>query len=196
MKDFSKIKKHVLDKLKKELPMDLYYHGMHHTLSVVDSINIICEHEKITSNELFLLNVGGLYHDIGFVHVYKNHEEEGCKIAKEELPKFGLSDDEVNIICGLIMATKIPQSPKTHLEQIIADADLEYLGTADYWDVGRTLFDELKIYMDVSNESQWNIIQMNFLKKHQYFTDFCKMYREPKKKEYLEQIIKIVENPD
>jgi predicted ABC-type exoprotein transport system permease subunit len=50
--------------------------------------------------------------------------------------------------------------------------------------------------MDVSNESQWNIIQMNFLKKHQYFTDFCKMYREPKKKEYLEQIIKIVENPD
>ena len=49
-------------------------------------------------------------------------------MAKEELPKFGLSEKDIELICGMIMATKIPQNPKTKLEKIIADADLEYLG--------------------------------------------------------------------
>jgi uncharacterized protein len=77
----------------------------------------------------------------------------------------------------MVMATKIPQSPKTKLERIIADADLEYLGTDDFKRIGRTLFDEIQIYLNVESERQWNIIQMNFLKTHQYHTDFCKKNR-------------------
>jgi hypothetical protein len=68
------------------------------------------------------------------------------------------------------MATKIPQNPKNKLEYIIADADLEYLGTDDFERIGRTLFEEIKLYLGVESERQWNIIQMNFLKSHTYYT--------------------------
>ena len=94
------------------------------------------------------------------------------------------------------MATKIPQSPNTKLEKIIADADLEYLGTNAFDKVSRTLFEEIKIYLNVESERQWNIIQMNFLKNHHYFTNFCIKNREAEKQKHLSEITKIVESYD
>ena len=55
-------------------------------------------------------------------------------------------------ICGMIMATKIPQSPKNYLEQILCDADLDYLGRDDFYDIGGTLFKELKTYNVLDTE--------------------------------------------
>ncbi len=192
MRNLKEIETHIIGKLKKELPRDLYYHGVHHTLDVLHSAEMIGQAEKISDEEMFLLKVAVLYHDCGFLKVYKNHEEVGCEMARADLPGFGLSKNEIEIICGMIMATKIPQEPKTHLEQIIADADLEYLGTDQFERIGRTLFEEVKIYLGVEGERQWNIIQMNFLKRHHYFTDFCKKHREEAKQKHLGVIEQIV----
>ena len=192
MKNYKEIEDYVIGKLKKELPKDLYYHGLHHTLDVLRSAQMIGKEEKITDEEMNLLKVAVLYHDSGFTKVYRNHEEVGCDMAREDLPKFGFSEKDIETICGMIMATKIPQAPTTHLEKIIADADLEYLGTDDFDKIGKTLFEEIKIYLDVESERQWNIIQMNFLKRHKYFTAFCKKNREAEKEKHLKEIEKIV----
>lgn len=193
MTNYKAVEDHVIAKLKKELPKDLYYHGLHHTLDVLRSAEMIGKDEKISEHDMYLLKVAVLYHDSGFTRVYKNHEEVGCDLAREELPQFGFSKDEIEVICGMIQATKIPQKPNTKLEEIIADADLEYLGTDNFEKVGRTLFEEIKIYLDVESERQWNIIQMNFLKTHKYFTAFCKKNREAAKQAHLERVIKIIE---
>ena len=194
MKNFKEVEQHVLGKLKRELPKELFYHGAHHTLDVLHSAITIGKDEKISDDEMLLLKVAVLYHDLGFTRVYKDHEEVGIEIAREELPGFGFNKKEIDIIAGMIMATKIPQNPKTQLERIIADADLEYLGRDDFETVGKTLFEEMKVYLDVESERQWNIIQMNFLKSHHYHTAYCKRNREAKKNQYLDQIIKIVES--
>lgn len=194
MKNYPEIEDHVIGKLKRELPKDLYYHGYHHTLDVLRSAQMIGKAENLTDYEMYLLKVAVLYHDIGFTLTYKNHEEKGCDIAAKELKEFGFSDEEVLKIRGMIMSTKIPQSPKTKLEMVIADSDLEYLGTGNFESIGRTLFEEMKIYMNVEGEEHWNIIQMNFLKSHHYFTDYCKKHREAQKQEHLDRIIRIVES--
>lgn len=192
MKNFKEVEQHIVGILKRDLPNNLYYHGLHHTIDVLRSAEMIGKEEKLTEHEMLLLKVAVLYHDAGFISVYRNHEVEGCKMAKANLPAFGFSDKEIEIICGMIMATKIPQNPQNKLENIIADADLEYLGTNDFERIGRTLFEEIKIYLDVESERQWNIIQLNFLKSHKYYTDFCKKHREPRKLKNLEKIEKIV----
>lgn len=196
MKNFKDIERHIISRLQRDLPGNLYYHGLHHTMDVLHAAEMIGKAEKISEHEMLLLKVAVLYHDSGFVRVYKNHEEEGCTMAKNDLPEFGFSEDEIETICGMVMATKIPQSPKTKLERIIADADLEYLGTDDFKRIGRTLYEEIKIYLNVESERQWNIIQMNFLKNHQYHTDFCKKNRDSKKLKNLQEIIKLVEAYD
>ena len=145
---------------------------------------------------MLLLKVAVLYHDSGFTKTYRNHEEVGCDMAKADLPSFGFTPAEIEIICGMIWATKIPQNPKNKLEYIIADADLEYLGTDDFERIGRTLFEEIKIYLGVESERQWNIIQVGFLKGHSYHTNFCKKHREAEKQKNLKEIERIIATYD
>ncbi|MES2620138.1 MAG: HD domain-containing protein [Bacteroidota bacterium] len=196
MRNFKEIEQYIVSILKRDLPNNLFYHGLHHTMDVLASAEIIGKDEKLDENEMLLLKVAVLYHDAGFVTVYRNHEEVGCEMAKSDLPKFGFNEKDIEVICGMIMATKIPQSPKNKLEYIIADADLEYLGTEDFNRIGGTLFEEIKIYLGIESERQWNIIQANFLKNHHYHTDFCKKHREATKQKNLETIEKIVASYD
>ncbi len=193
-KNFKEIEQHLIGILKRDLPNNLYYHGLHHTMDVLRAAEMIGKYEKITEQEMLLLKVAVLYHDAGFTRVYRNHEQVGCDMAREDLPRFGFSNAEIEQICGMVMATKIPQNPNNKLEYIIADADLEYLGTDDFKRIGNSLFEEIKIYLGVESERQWNIIQQNFLRAHKYFTSFCKKNREAVKQRNLEEIEKIVKS--
>ncbi len=184
--------KFILQKLENELSGNLTYHGLHHTLDVLNAALKIAEDEKISKAEIKLLRIAVFFHDAGFTHVYKNHEEKGCELAKEILPSFGYSSEEISIICGMIMATKIPQNPKTQLEKIICDADLDYLGRNDFNRIGNTLFEEMKIYAHLHDEKQWNQIQKNFLEKHHYYTRYGIAKREPQKQMHLEKIKKLL----
>lgn len=196
MRNFKEVEQHIVSILKRDLPNNLYYHGLHHTMDVLRSAELIGKQEKLTEEEMLLLKVAVLYHDAGFIKVYRNHEEVACEMAKVDLPGFGFNEKEIETICGMIRATKIPQNPQNKLEYIIADADLEYLGTDDFERIGKTLFEEIKIYLDVESERQWNIIQMNFLKGHRYHTNFCKKHRETEKQKHLKEIEKIVATYD
>ena len=90
------------------------------------------------------------------------------------------------------MATKIPQSPQTKLEKVIADADLEYLGAEDVAAKAHILFQELQHSNATLTEEKWNSTQIKFLQQHRYFTTFCRENREPGKQKYMEQLMKAV----
>lgn len=136
--------------------------------------------ENLSEKDIRLLRIAVLYHDAGFIYVYKNHEERGCEMAKKHLPAFGFNNKEIDAICKMIMATQ--------LEKIVCDADLAYLGGKNFSSTAQSLFRELKIYADVKDENEWNKIQKNFLKQHHYFTKFCIDNKEPQKKKYLKEI--------
>ena len=180
--------KFILQYLKEQLPDNLTYHGLHHTLDVLDAALKIAASENLSEDEIKLLRIAILYHDAGFTAKYKNHEDKGCEMVRKNLPAFGYSDKEIEIVCGMIAATKIPQNPHTLLEKIICDADLDYLGRNDFHKISNTLFEEMKIYNHLHDEKEWNKIQKKFLGKHQYYTEFGKKNREHKKQQYLQEI--------
>jgi uncharacterized protein len=186
---YQKIRSKVLLNLGEHLSKDLWYHGVHHTIDVEKQAIRIAKNEKITSDDdLFLLKVACLYHDTGFLFTYRDHEVVGCNLAKKELPEFGLNPEQIDIICGMIMATKIPQTPHNKLEEIICDADLDYLGREDFSPISNTLFLELKARNSVLTENDWNLIQINFFKHHNFFTATTKKLRAKQKQHYLEMI--------
>jgi uncharacterized protein len=190
--DFEGAENYILERLKAEVPDTLHYHGYHHTIDVMNAAMEIAEEEKIIEEEKNLLRIAVAFHDVGFIYVYKGHEEKGCEMAKESLPGFGFTNDQIDIICGMIMATKIPQQPKNLLEQIIADADLDYLGRQDVYPIAETLFKELNLHAGITDESQWNQIQVNFLQSHNYHTNYSKNLRAPKKQQYLKELLTVV----
>jgi len=188
------IRSKVLQYLGNNLSKDLFYHCVDHSIDVEMQAERIAISEKVNSEEdLFLLKIACLYHDCGFIYTYNEHEEAGCNLVMKELPEFGLSPDQVEIVCGLIRATKIPQTPMTKLEEIICDADLDYLGREDFFPISNNLFLELKAANFVTTENEWNLIQIKFFKQHNYFTTTTKKLREQQKQKHLEMIEAITE---
>jgi uncharacterized protein len=179
----------VVDLLKKKLSPFYYYHNYEHTLYVQEKAIEIGGHEACTAEEIDLLRAAALWHDSGFINTYNGHEEEGCLLARQYLPAYGYSNDDIGKICGMIMATKIPQQPKNKLEEIIADADLEYLGTDAAATTAEKLYKEQQHLDPLLTETAWNKTQISFLQKHHYFTRFCKEQKEPLKLLYLNKLL-------
>lgn len=190
MKSIRKLKEYISPKIEAETPSNITYHGLHHTLDVLRVCNQYIKRLKIPSKEAYLLRTAALLHDYGIMEDYSNHEKKGAEFAKKILPDWGYSQKEIEIICDLILATKIPQSPKTKLEKIICDADLDYLGTDQFYEIGDTLYQELKSFNIVKNEEEWDRLQVDFLKKHSYHTEFATKNRMPTKKKYYKELKK------
>jgi len=189
MEKFTSIYDHVTKILEENLSSNLTYHDLNHTLYVLEKVEEIAMHEGIKEEEIYLLKVAALYHDIGFTVNRVNHEALGCVIAEQDLKVYGFSDFEIEAIKGMIMATKIPQVANTHLEKILADADLEYMGTDLYFEISEKLYHELKHVNPEMTDLEWHNIQVSFLQAHSYFTDFCLSNRESKKQENLRILI-------
>lgn len=179
----------VIRLLRSGIPVNYYYHNYEHTLYVMDKVMEIGQHENCTEKELELLQTAALWHDTGYVNIYSGHEEESCRLARQNLPGYGYSPEEIDRICGMIMATKIPQSPKNKLEEILADADLEYLGTDKAAVLADQLFNELKALNPLLTEEAWNQTEIDFLKAHLYFTGYCKENKEKVKQAYLKSLV-------
>jgi len=191
--NYNKVKQFVINKLEKELPENLYYHGPHHTRDVVQAAERIGKSEGLDPEELMLVKMAALLHDAGFLNKYWSNEPEGVKIAKELLPAYGFTESQIDIIEGLILATSIPQKPTNHLEEIICDADLDYLGREDFEKISLTLQQELLDYGGIKNPEDWDPIQVKFLSAHKYFTKTNVDTREGKKQEHLALIKKRIE---
>lgn len=188
---FDQLFERIINDLENNLPTYLSYHNTIHTRYVLEKSILIAKEEKVSDHELFLLKIAALYHDTGYKNSYENHETESCKIAESELPELGFSKTEIGQICGMIMATRIPQSPKNKLEEILADADLEYLGTAYFEVKSDNLFKELQFLNSSLTEEKWNQLQISFLQKHHYFTRFCIENRAHIKQSNLDKLLHI-----
>lgn len=190
---FEELKAVVFQKLEDELPDTLTYHGFHHTQYVYDAALRIAEYEGVSGDDLTLLLTGVILHDIGFLKTYKDHEEAGCEIAAEMLPGYGYTPGQISLVQAMIMRTKIPQSADNKLEEIICDADLDYLGTDDFLPIGNQLFAEFLHYGVVKDEVEWNRLQVKFLSSHEYFTAYSRQHRSRRKWENFEMIRRIVD---
>lgn len=179
--EFEEIYREITSRLSVGLPSYLTYHSVAHTKYVVKKSVYIAEKEGLASDQLYLLKIAALYHDIGFLFGPENHEEKGCELVRNELPKIGLSAEQIRQICEMIRATKIPQQPNSHAAAILADADLEYLSTPLFQEVSEYLFQELRFFNKILTRRQWNEIQVNFISNHSYHTKFCRRYKEHRK---------------
>jgi uncharacterized membrane-anchored protein YitT (DUF2179 family)/predicted metal-dependent HD superfamily phosphohydrolase len=167
---FEEARTFLLNKLENELPPELIYHNINHTLEVLTSAEDLAGMENISGQELLILKTAALFHDAGFLQLYDGHEEISCQLATSLLPQFDYTDDNIRKICRLIKATQIPQHPLDKKAEILCDADLYYLGTNDYTQNAENLFLEMETAGLIKSRSEWMEIQIKFLEEHKYFT--------------------------
>ena len=192
MQGYLRLRKHLINGLKENLSDQLTYHGVHHTLDVLRVTNNYIRRSKIKGRKAKLLRIGALIHDYGFTQTYKDHEAKGCDIADEIMPGYGFSQADIDMVKGMVMSTKVPQSPKNELEKIICDADLDYLGRWDFDPISSSLFQELKNFGILADVNEWNKLQVTFLEGHKYHTAFARKNRQPIKELRIAAVKKLI----
>ena len=188
MKGYLSLRKYVLNKLKADLPEHLTYHGIEHTMDVLDVCEQYIRRLNLVEEERFLLRIGAVVHDMGFLKGSVNHEEVGAGMASELMLELGMKAAQIEEVTGLVLSTKIPQTPKNELQKIICDADLDYLGRDDYPEISQRLYKEFKFMKVIQTDEDWKNLQINFLKAHYFHTPFAIANRAPKKQYWLNKI--------
>lgn len=163
-------KQYIINRMVQELSPKLYYHGLHHTFDVVNAATSLAQVEGVEGKDLILLQTASYYHDAGFMEQYDHNEPFAVRIAEHVLPQFAYTANDIKIISAIIMTTNMQQAPQTLLEKIIRDADLDYLGRADFSVLSGLLRKEWDCFGKSYSDEEWNKLQVNFLEKHCYFT--------------------------
>ena len=190
--NYNKVRKFLLKRLEQELPKNLHYHGAHHTRDVIRSAERIAVAEGLDEESVMLVKTAALFHDAGFLRKYWRNEPQGVELAREILPDYGYSIHQIDMIEGMIMATAIPQNPQNLFEEIMCDADLDYLGRDDFDEISDTLCQELIEYGKIRDAEEWDPIQVKFLEHHKYFTKTNIETRKTGKHKNLENVVKRV----
>ena len=183
---FNKIESYLIA----NLPAKYTYHTIDHIRDVVEQAERIAKKEKIEKSIIDDIKLAAWLHDVGYIWEPLRHEARGAEYATSILTEMKFPKSKINLITGMIMATKIPQSPKNIYEEIICDADLDYLGREDYAVNSNGLLQEIELSKKL-NKKDWLTLQTNFLIQHNYFTKASQKLRSPKKALILKQLQEI-----
>lgn len=168
---FERARRYAVRRLERDLSPALIYHGPGHTRDeVVPAAVALAGMEGVQGASLDLLLTAAWFHDIGFLEQTIGHEAVSSRIASEVLPALGYAAAEVEIVQGIVLATRLPQAPATLLEAILADADLEILGCRNFMQRNDDLRRELALLGTEFTDRQWYAGQLHFVEQHRYFT--------------------------
>ena len=150
----------------------LFYHNIHHTVEVVNLIDLMSS--DLCKTDACLLRIAGWFHDVGYLYTYQNHEDRGMHFAHDYLRNIELEDKYIKIITSCIEATKFSIEPRNTLEEIIKDADIGFGVTKEFFKTGPLLRKEWSAKLDKRySDPEWEKLQLNFLSEVIFYTDFA-----------------------
>jgi uncharacterized protein len=169
---------YALNRLAVELAPDLTYHSLAHTRDdVLPAATRLATMAGLSETDTDLLLVAAAYHDLGFTEHVEEHELCSVRIAAQVLPAFGFDSRSIERVLGMIMATRLPQSPRYLIERLLTDADLDALGREDFFTRSHELLMERRAHGRVVTDEQWWREQIAFLSEHRYWTSYAERLR-------------------
>lgn len=189
----SKTEKFVVHLLNNKLDNKFVYHNLAHTQRVVEKAKELAELAQISEIEKTHLILSAWLHDTGFTEKIENHEDESVKIATAFLTEQGYSNNDIEAVCNLILATKIDNEPKNELEKIIRDADCAHIGSKNYLDVAELLRKEWELTSNKTiTEAKWLEESINFLStQHRFYSNVASSNWDKGKGKNLSQLLKM-----
>lgn len=184
-----KVQDHVQSVFESRRDKSLLYHNLAHTQNVVKAASRIGRHYQLNEKDHFIVTTAAWFHDIGYLDDYEHHELKGAELAASYLRKQGINEEITQAVSNCILATRMPQSATTILEEIVCDSDMFQLGSDEFTENNKLLRKEVEIKKGVAiNKEEWRKNTIHFLETHRYFTDFCRSLLDAKKKEILERL--------
>lgn len=173
-------------KTAEEMP-NLPYHNFEHALDVYSMAVSLAYLEELNYDNFASLRKAAISHDYLVVPGRKDNEERSARIISSYLFEIGDSEEEIERVSNLILATRLPQNPKNLAEAIICDADLDNLGREDCIELGEYVRMEAGIPRE-----KWYSAQLGFLKNHKYWTESERRLRDEGKMRNIEMLERLI----
>ena len=184
---------YALHRLRTELPTHLFYHNVQHTEEdVMPALARLAAMSNVAEADLRLLEVAAAFHDIGQIETSLGHEQIGIELVSEVLPRYGFSPGDIERITGMILATRLPQSPQNEEQALLADADLDSLGREDFMATSKALWQERAASGMNILWHDWLESQLRFLQSHHYFTPAAQTLRQQGKLKNIEILERLI----
>ncbi|NQU53998.1 MAG: HD domain-containing protein [Bacteroidetes bacterium] len=177
-----------------QLPKNCDFHSKHHTFDVLKNVELIGKYSKFKEDDLNILRLCALFHDVGYVKVYSGHVQESAIFATNYLQAKQIKDSTIRIIVSAILATKVPQQPNDIFSEILCDADLMHLTYDNYFEQIDLMRQEWKLSGIASfTEKEFHINSIQFFNSHKYHSGYGKLVLQQKKQTNLERVIRKIE---
>lgn len=181
------------ERLRRDLPAHLHYHGAGHTLDdVLPAARRLAGLAGLDEADSRLLEVAAAFHDLGHVRCYEGHEDASIALLAEALPACGYDAASIRRLSALIDATRMPQTPLNREQQLLADADLDSLGRPDFLVTSTALWREQCARGHVSTWPQWLAQQRGFVSRHRYFSPEARALRDAGKADNLRLLERLI----
>ncbi len=183
---------YVFDLFKDKLSRNHLFHNYSHTHDIVVASREIADGLALTDTQRNLLELAAWFHDVGYIETYHGHEKVSVKYAGEFLNEHGLSPEELETVCGCILATTMPQSPKNILEEIICDADVSHVGSTAYFEKSDLLRMEWELLLDKKfTDEEWMGLNIDFFTERHFFTKIAELKYNAQKSANLLKLYKL-----
>jgi predicted metal-dependent HD superfamily phosphohydrolase len=183
-------KEYVSSILTNELSKKCLFHTINHTLDVLKNAEIIGKYCKLNEKDLQLLRMSALFHDLGYVDTYDEHEIYSARRARAYLELKAVDESTIKKVESAILSTRMPQNPQDTISEMLCDADLMNLTVDDYFEQVDLMRREWeKVGKAKMNSHEFHMNSLEFFKSHQYYSEYGRKILQPKK-EKIERKIK------
>lgn len=175
--------------LAEKLPENFSYHNFNHALQLKNYAETIGEHTGLSADEMNILRFCALFHDAGYVNSYDRWNEESIIIATAFLAAHEADQQTSDLIAEIIGATRLPQTPKGKIAEVLCDAEMMYIASENGMEQFDLLYEETAMKNPKFTKRQvFEKGCIDFFANHSYFTDYGKTILQPKKENTAKRI--------
>ena len=173
---------YVADLFDNKLSSNCLFHTKKHTIDVVNNAEVIGKYCKLCENCLIVLHIAALFHDVGYIESYEDHEKESTVYASNFLRSKNIDESIIQQVVECILATKMPQQPKDDISKVLCDADLMNMTFDDYFEHIDLMRQEWKKTGKAKlSKQQAYKTSLDFFKAHRYHSEYGRKILQPKK---------------
>lgn len=199
MELISKAESFVTEFFSKHFGDKYVYHNLQHTQEVVAAAREIAATHELSEEDQKTLILAAWFHDTGYVFGKVDHERKSCEIIRDFFANQLAEQVDQEAICQLILSTKVGTPPEGVLQEILCDADLSHIGSANYWDKSARLRHEMLLTEGkIMTELEWVNFELNFMQNHKFNTEVGAGLYEKRKQKHIRtlKIRKLSLNPE
>lgn len=185
------VREHATLHIQNNVSKEYVFHDLTHTQQVVEAVVEMAEEFHFNEAEIEMMQIAAWFHDMGYDKGQDAHEERSADYAEAFLAKHDYDAEKIAYIKSAILATKMPQSPRSVYDKVLCDADMSHLGKKIYWERSSKIRQEMLLTKGKTmTEEEWVDFELSFMLSQQYHTPIAEMLYDKRKAKNIKQLRK------